>query len=156
MKRKYWGSVLFLIVLIAATTFVLLKSNDMRAVLAAIAAVKLTWLAPGILAALLFVAGEGMIIWYLLRALNIPAHPPQCIRWSFVGFFFSAITPSATGGQPAQIYYMKREGVRIADSTPVLMVVAVLYKFVLVVLGLALIAAAGNILRGAFGGLLWL
>ena len=42
MKRKYWGSVLFLIVLIAATTFVLLKSNDMRAVLAAIAAVKLT------------------------------------------------------------------------------------------------------------------
>ena len=66
MKRKYWGSVLFLIVLIAATTFVLLKSNDMRAVLAAIAAVKLTWLAPGILAALLFVAGEGMIIWYLM------------------------------------------------------------------------------------------
>ena len=45
---------------------------------------------------------------------------------------------------------------RIADSTPVLMVVAVLYKFVLVVLGLALMAVAGNILRGAFGGLLWL
>ena len=156
MKRKYLGSVLFLVILIAATIFVLLKSNDMRAVLAAIAAVQLTWLALGILAALLFVAGEGMIIWYLLRALNIPVHPPQCIRWSFVGFFFSAITPSATGGQPAQVYYMKREGVRIADSTPVLMVVAVLYKFVLVVLGLALMAVAGNILRGAFGGLLWL
>lgn len=156
MKRKYLGSVLFLVALIAATTFVLLKSNDMRAVLAAIAAVRLVWLAPSVLAALLFVAGEGIIIWYLLRALSISVQLPQCIRWSFVGFFFSAITPSATGGQPAQVYYMRREGVRISDSTPVLMVVAVLYKFVLVVLGLGLIAAAGGILRSAFGGLLWL
>ena len=156
MKRKYLGSVVFLVLLIAATTFVLLKSNDMRAVLAAIAAVRLTWLLPSILSALLFVAGEGIIIWYLLRALNISVRLPQCIRWSYIGFFFSAITPSATGGQPAQVYYMRREGVRISDSTPVLMLVAVLYKFVLVVLGLALLVAAGGILRSAFGGLLWL
>ena len=156
MNRKYWGSALFLLVLAVATALVLFKANDMKAVLAAIAAVRLLWLLPSVLAALLFVAGEGLIIWYLLRALRIPVQPPQCIRWSFIGFFFSAITPSATGGQPAQVYYMKREGVRLSDSTPVLMVVAVLYKFVLVVLGLGLIAAAGSILRTAFGGLLWL
>ena len=156
MNRKYWGSALFLLVLAAATALILFRANDMKAVLAAIAAVRLLWLAPSVLAALLFVAGEGLIIWYLLRALHIPVQPPQCIRWSFIGFFFSAITPSATGGQPAQVYYMRREGVRIADSTPVLMVVAVLYKFVLVVLGVGLIAAAYKILRSAFGGLLWL
>ena len=59
----------------------------------------------------------------------------RCIQYSFIGFFYSGITPSATGGQPVQLYYMNKDGNRISDSTVVLMTVAVVYKFVLVVMG---------------------
>lgn len=52
-----------------------------------------------------------------------------------VVFFFSCITPSATGGQPAQIYYMKKDKLSIPVSTLVLMIVTITYKLVLVVLG---------------------
>ncbi len=64
------------------------------------------------------------MIWYLLRALNCGVSPFSCIRYSFIGFFYSGITPSATGGQPMQLYYMKKAGIKISDSTVVLMTVA--------------------------------
>ncbi len=59
--------------------------------------------------------------------------------YSFVGFFFSAITPSATGGQPAQLYFMKKDRLSISISTLILMIVTITYKAVLVVIGLAVV-----------------
>ena len=63
---------------------------------------------------------------------------PGCIRYSFIGYFYSGITPSGTGGQPAQLYEMCKDGNNASDSTVVLMVVALFYKLVLVVIGLML------------------
>lgn len=79
------------------------------------------------------------MIWYLLRALNCGVSPFSCIRYSFIGFFYSGITPSATGGQPMQLYYMKKAGIKISDSTVVLMTVALAYKLVLVLIGIGIL-----------------
>lgn len=67
--------------------------------------------------------------------------------FSSVGFFFSCITPSATGGQPAQIYYMKKEKIPIPVSTLVLMIVTITYKMVLVVIGLGLMIFGRGFIR---------
>lgn len=62
------------------------------------------------------------------------------VFFDFIGrFFFSGITPSATGGQPMQIYYMKKERVPIPVSTLVLMIVTITYKLVLVVIGISIL-----------------
>lgn len=79
------------------------------------------------------------MIWYLLQAMKANRRKEgssliRCIQYSFIGFFYSGITPSATGGQPVQLYYMSKDGNRGSDSTVVLMTVAVVYKFVLVIL----------------------
>jgi uncharacterized protein (TIRG00374 family) len=58
------------------------------------------------------------------------------LKYSFIGFFVSAITPSATGGQPAQLYYMAGDGLSTAVTTLVLIVVTIAYKFVLLFLGI--------------------
>lgn len=92
-----------------------------------------------ILTGLFFVSAEGLMIWYLLHALKCGVTPLSCIRYSFIGFFYSGITPSATGGQPMQLYYMKKSGLKIADSTVVLMTVALVYKLVLVLIGLGIL-----------------
>ena len=55
---------------------------------------------------------------------------------SSVGFFFCCITPSASSGQPMQIYYMKKEKISIPVSTVILMIVTITYKLVLVVIGI--------------------
>lgn len=156
MARKYVGSVLFLCLLIGVTIFAIVQNNDMGAVIAAMARADQIWILAGVVTALFFVAAEGSIICYLLHAIDQKVPLLRCISWSFIGFFFSGITPSATGGQPAQLYYMKKAGLPLADSTPILMVVAVLYKFVLAVLGFIIAIFWNKQLGAYFQGYYWL
>ncbi len=133
--KKAVVNILFIGVLLGLTLYFLLKDQEIPQILAAMERVKPGWLAVGLICVLIFVCGESVIINYLMRSLKYRAPLLQCIKYSFVGFFFSCVTPSATGGQPAQVYYMKKDGLDISVSSLVLMVVTVAYKAVLLILG---------------------
>lgn len=90
----------------------------------------------GVLVVIIFIECESVIIHYMLRTLGENVKLTHCFLYSFVGFFFSLITPSATGGQPAQLYFMKKDKLSLTVSTLVLMIVTITYKLVLVVIGL--------------------
>ena len=74
----------------------------------------------------------------MMRSSGIHLKKRTCFLFSSVGFFFSCITPSASGGQPMQIYYMKKEKISIPVSTVILMIVTITYKLVLVVIGIGI------------------
>lgn len=109
-----------------------------------------------VLLAVFFVAGEGTMIWYLLRGIGETTGLLRCISYSFIGFFFSGITPSATGGQPMQLYYMKKDGTKLSSASVVLMTVAVIYKFVLALTGIGMILFWRLPLRGYLKGYYWM
>ena len=56
--------------------------------------------------------------------------------------FFNAVTPFATGGQPFQVYTLKKDGVRYADGTSIIVQNFIVYQIALVLLGL--IAVTSN------------
>jgi uncharacterized protein (TIRG00374 family) len=111
------------------------KGQDLSPIIQNIKRVNKMYLTAGFISVIVFVCCEAVIIKYLLAVVKIKWPLYKCIRYSFVGFFFSCITPSATGGQPAQIYYMHKEGLDIPTSTIILMLVTIQYKFVLVFIG---------------------
>ena len=45
-----------------------------------------------------FIESESVIIYYMMKVLGENVKLTHCFLYSFVGFFFSLITPSATGG----------------------------------------------------------
>lgn len=128
----------------------------MNAVAVATSQMNPVYLLLAILSSVFFICAEGMIIWYLMYAVDKRAKILTCMRYSFIGFFFSGITPSASGGQPAQIYYMNKEGMKLSECTVVLMTVATLYKFVLAVIGLLILLFAHRELAGFFGSYIFL
>lgn len=136
-KKKVLSAVLFL-VLAAITFYVIFKEQDIGELLEAIKGMHKGYLVLAALTALFFVSAEGILIWYLLRAIGDRCSIFSCLKYSFTGFFYSGITPSATGGQPMQLYHMKKDGHKVADSTVVLMSVATAYKLVLVLMGLGI------------------
>ena len=97
------------------------------------------WLLLGLVLTFCFVAGESCIIHYMLKVCKQKVSFLSCLKYSFIGFFFSYITPSSSGGQPAQMYYMKKDGVKIGFSTLIMLLVTIAYKSVLVLLGLVLL-----------------
>lgn len=135
--------VIFFLAVMFLTFHLIFKNTELDDVYEALDLMRPEYLLAAALDAVLFVALEGIMIWYLLSALHREYRLPgkgtgllRCISYSFIGFFYSGITPSATGGQPMQLYHMKKDGNRLADSSVVLMTVAVLYKLVLSVIGL--------------------
>lgn len=55
----------------------------------------------------------------------------KAIRSAMIGQFFSAITPSSSGGQPMQVYAMSKQGVDSGISTSALMQKFLVYQTVL-------------------------
>lgn len=73
--------------------------------------------------------------------------------YSFTGFYFSSITPSSTGGQPAQIYYMSRDGIPAAHGTLNMMLIAVCYQVVVLLYALGVVLFRFDLLANLGGGL---
>lgn len=135
-KRKKIGNTLFLVAVFLLTIYSVFHGEDLHAVAKAIEGVNPWYIILAGAAVVFFIWGESIIIHYMFATLNIKTKKRTCFLYSCVGFFFSAITPSATGGQPAQIYYMRRNKIPIPVATLVLMIVTITYKSVLVFIGL--------------------
>lgn len=114
------------------------------------------WTVTGLIVLVAFVCCESWIIHYMLRIYKIKISFLRCIRYSFVGFFYSCITPSSSGGQPMQIVYMKRDGIKIGYSTLILWIITIAYKSALVILGTVFLVFKRSFLEAALGEWLWL
>lgn len=146
-RKKIIFNGVFLAVVFALTIYGVFHGEDLSSMMDAIHRADKRWLLPGVALVAFFIWGESIIIWYMMRSSGIHLKKRTCFLFSSVGFFFSCITPSATGGQPAQIYYMKKEKIPIPVSTLVLMIVTITYKMVLVVIGLGLMIFGRGFIR---------
>lgn len=150
------GSIVFFVLVTGFTLYAIFYDQDFQEILSALKNLSLPCLLLCTGLALFFVCAEGTMIWYLLRALNEQSSSlSRCISYSFIGFFYSGITPSATGGQPMQLYYMTKDNNPLSNSSVVLMAVAVVYKFVLAVIGILMLVfwfePLSAYLKGYFG-----
>ena len=153
-KKKALFNVSFLLVVFGLTVYGVFHGEDLGAMAEAIRSSQIKWLIPGVCLVVFFIWGESIIIWYMMRSFGIRLQKRLCLLSSSVGFFFSCITPSASGGQPMQIYYMKKEKIPIPVSTVILMVVTITYKLVLVVIGLGILIFGRGFLHRYLEGIL--
>lgn len=135
-KKTIIGNAVFFIILLGLTGYAVLRGKELPELMEVLHTVSPVYYVAGFVFVIAFVCCESYIIYRMLKVLNYKVPKRNCIKYSFVGFFFSCITPSATGGQPAQLYYMNRDKVDISVGTVILMIVTILYKFVLVFLGI--------------------
>ena len=84
-----------------------------------------------------FIACEATATRLVLGALGCARPWRRCYFYSCTGFFFSNVTPSATGGQPAQVYYMSRDGVPVVSGAMDMLLVSIGYHTAVVGYALA-------------------
>ena len=153
-RKKIIFNGVFLAVVFALTIYGVFHGVDLSSMMDAIHRADKRWLIPGIALVAFFIWGESIIIWYMMRSSGIQLKKRTCFLFSSVGFFFSCITPSASGGQPMQIYYMKKEKISIPVSTVILMIVTITYKLVLVVIGIGIAIFGRGFLHKYLEGIL--
>ena len=144
-------NIVFLLALVGLTMWFLLKDQELDSIFAAMRGANIGWLLLAIALVFVFVCSESVIINYMMKPLKQKTRLLTCIKYSFVGFFYSCITPSATGGQPMQLYYMVKDGLSASVSTLVLMVVTIAYKLVLVLTSLLAFLISGVFITDSLG-----
>lgn len=152
--KKIIGNAVFVAIVFALTLYGVFHGEDLESMMDAIREADIRWLVPGAALVLFFIWGESIILWYMLKSFGIRLKRRICFLFSSAGFFFSCITPSASGGQPAQVYFMKKEKIPIPVATVILMVVTITYKLVLVAIGLGIICFGQGFLHGYLEGIL--
>ena len=83
-----------------------------------------------------FVLAEGSCIAILAGALGYRVRIGEAAAYSAADLYFSAITPSSTGGQPASAWLMAKSGIKVSDATTVLVLNILLYTISLILMGL--------------------
>ncbi|MCR5692205.1 MAG: flippase-like domain-containing protein [Eubacterium sp.] len=146
--RKNILNAIFLIALIGLTVWAVFRDQDLGQVIQLISRVHPAYLVMGFCLVIVYVCSESVIIKHLLHVVKIKAPLLNCIRYSFIGFFYSCVTPFASGGQPMQIYYMRRQKIDVPSATIVLMMVTIEYKAVLIIAGVALAIFGQGIIQG--------
>ncbi len=95
---------------------------------------------PGLLLAVSgmfgFIFFEGMALTVIVRSLGYPAKHRQGFVYSAADIYFSAITPSASGGQPASALFMIRDGIPTTAVMAALLLNLIMYTMVIITIGL--------------------
>lgn len=136
MKKKIFNTV-FLIVVFCLTMWAVFKGQDLNALLRFLKTADPAFVAASVVCVVAFILSESVIIHYLMKCLGVRTQFSHCCLYSFIGFFYCCITPSASGGQPMQVVYMRKDRIPVAVSTVVLAIITILYKMVLVLIGTA-------------------
>jgi uncharacterized protein (TIRG00374 family) len=94
------------------------------------------WIIVAVASSLLYVWFEGKALRTILRETGYPRKPLQGLLYSTADVYFSAVTPSATGGQPASAYFMIKDGVPTGIVTAALVLNLIMYNAAIGMLGI--------------------
>lgn len=134
-RQLVWFGVMAL--LLAGTAYTILRQQSPGELAGAMARADGRILLLTLPVMALFIACEAGATRLVLGALGCAQPFRRCYFYSCTGFFFSNITPSATGGQPAQVYYMNRDGVPVVSGTIDMLLVSIGYHTAVVGYALA-------------------
>ena len=120
--KKTIRNILVFLLLIFITFYVVFQEHNFLDVIKTFKGVDYKYIAISIVCMIIYVLCDAKNIDRMLKKLGEKSNFWKNIKYSLIGFFFSAITPAASGGQPMQIYYMHKDNIDVANSTLTLLV----------------------------------
>lgn len=150
-KTALWTIVLLL--LSAAFFAWLLRGADLAGIRSAVRQARMHWLVAGVTLVALFLLCQAAALRMLLRRCGQHIGLLSSLRAALTGFYFSGITPSASGGQPAQVWQLSRLGIPPGASAGALLLMQIAYQAVMIVLGIAGFLLCGGLIAGTHGGI---
>lgn len=120
--KKLIRNLILFFALIILTFSIILKDQDVSQIFNILLNVKKEYILIAIACMCIYILCDAINIGRTLKALKEKSTFLKNIKYSLIGFFFSSVTPAASGGQPMQIYYMHKEKISVASSTLALLI----------------------------------
>ncbi|MBO4245558.1 MAG: flippase-like domain-containing protein [Bacilli bacterium] len=135
-KLKYFLSILFLILIIFLTFKVIYDKESIEVIIEQFKTLKYEYIVLCFIIMALYYIIQGVYMKIILTTLKQKTTILKCTFYALVECYFSGITPSASGGQPAELIYMTKDKIPMRKSYITLMLNTIYFKLILLVLGI--------------------
>lgn len=142
--------------LILLTFYIIFKNNNIEEIINVISSLNINYTIIGIVCSCTFIICEGINIGRNLKLMEYEINFSTSIKYAIVGLFFSSVTPSASGGQPMQVYYMHKDGIQVSHSSLVLLMDLASFQFVTVTMAIVGYIAEHKLLVNTLGSIKYL
>ena len=139
-----------LVTLIIITFLIIFKDYDLINTINIMLRAKSIYIILAISAMLICLLLESINVRATLSLLGSKVPLSKMLKYTFTEFFFSGITPGGSGGQPMEIYYMKKEGIPATSSTLALLIELCSYHIITIILGFIGLYLNHNLLINGF------
>lgn len=147
-KKQTLQYIAIFLLLISVTFYFLLKDYSPSQLYDILSSLKYNYLLFGTLLAFIYIICESVSFKIIFKRLGQRTKFLSLIRYSFIGFYFSAITPSASGGQPMQMYFMKKDKIGISKSSLAVLLCVMGYQIALIILFIVAFLLNHNLVLG--------
>lgn len=79
---------------------------------------------------------RSLCLYVIVKEYNPNVKFKKMLHQTVITQFFNGITPFSTGGQPMQVYMLKKSGVRIASATNIIVQDFIMYQLALIIIGI--------------------
>lgn len=132
--KKYKINIIILIIISFTVMYFALK-DDFNTTIKYLATVNLLWIGVGILAFVLYLIFQSLSLYIFMKGVDKNYKFKDTILLILSAQFFNAITPFSSGGQPFQMYLMKKQGIKLTDSGNVLLQNFIAQQLSIIIMG---------------------
>lgn len=130
--KKYLLYISLLVVFSAIAVFFVLK-DDAEAIITTIKNADIKYLLIGFLLVIVSYCLNGLFLAALTRIYNKRYRFFEGVANHLIGTFFSAITPSSTGGQFVQAYTFTKQGVTVTNGASILFMAFIIRQIIAII-----------------------
>jgi uncharacterized protein (TIRG00374 family) len=134
LKKQKLNIILIIVATLLVLYFVL--KDDFNEVVHLITNIDIRWFIFSIFVVFLYWCFQTLSLSALFSSSDENLSFKTLFKSTIICNFFSAITPSATGGQPFQIYFLKKKGLKLGTASNLVVEQSTLYQAALVLMGL--------------------
>ncbi|MEA4929115.1 MAG: lysylphosphatidylglycerol synthase transmembrane domain-containing protein [Candidatus Limiplasma sp.] len=116
MKRNLL-SLLFITATLGLIVILAFSNTELNDAWAALFTLDLPWVLCALLGWCAYLMFDMLSMYYFLRVQKYNISLGSALFVTLTGFYYSNITPGASGGQPMQVYYLSKRGVPVAIGT---------------------------------------
>lgn len=133
MKKKYLNIILIIVLTIIVLYFSL--KDNYHEIMSLLLSADIRWLLFGYLLVLSYTFLKSVITNDIIN--HFKSYPIlKTFKLQIMTFFFNAITPFSTGGQPFQIYVLNKNGLKLSEGSNVIIQESIIHQFALILVGL--------------------
>ena len=126
----------FIVFLITIVILFFVLKDDYQTILNNLIVANKWYILFGIVLIFLYWLLKSLCLYVIVKEYNPNVKLRKMFHQTVITQFFNGITPFSTGGQPMQVYMLKKSGVKLGAATNIIVQEFIMYQMALIVMGI--------------------